>query len=244
MALRSLLCRLWVSSIRAVKVCFVIYRSFHQLEVLDAGLLSKSTWLETWQVEDLWLGDLPPCVRFPFDHGFRLVDFVELDLLQMLSVPWLSSIKRWNLLLVKGRSRRTVRRALVDIVSVFVGCVELSGVVSSTEGVLDLVLVGVFEFAVDQGQLVDIFESGVVRVEVVNLGALVGLADILSVLVLVQAQRLHFVRSQDHVGGWIPLDDCLTGAYIARGYEGLLLHICGVSQMAFIIHGVPTRSTK
>lgn len=82
------------------------------------------------------------------------------------------------------------------------------------------------------------------RVEVVDLGALVGLADILSVLVLVQAQRLHFVRSQDHIGGWIPLDDCLTGAYIARGYEGLLLHVCGVSQMAFIIHGVPTRSTK
>lgn len=242
--LRSRRCRLWSSSIRAVKVCVVIHSSFHQLQVLDAGLLSKSARLETWQVEDLWLGDLSPHVRFPFDHGFRLVDFVELDLLQMLPVPWLSSIKRRNLLLVEGRSGWTVRCTLVDIVSVFVGRVELSGVVPSTEGVLDLVLVGVFEFAVDQGQLVDVFESGVVGVEVVDLGALVGLADVLSVLVLVQAQRLHFVRSHDHVGGWVPLGDCLAGAYIARGYVGLLLHVCGVGQMALINYGVPACSAE
>jgi hypothetical protein len=175
-------------------------------------LLSEATRLETRQVENLWPGDLSPHVRFPFDHGFRLVDFVELDLLQMLSVSRLPNIKRRNLLLVEGRSGRAVRRTLVDIVSVFVRRVELSGVVSSTEGVLDLMFVGVLEFAVDQGQLVDIFEAGVVRVEVVDLGALVGLADVLSVLVLVQAQRLHFVRSQDHIGGWVPLGDCLTGA--------------------------------
>lgn len=175
-------------------------------------MLSKATRLEARQVENLWPGDLSPHIRFPFDHGFRLVDFVELDLLQMLPVSRLPSIKRRNLLLVEGRSGWAVRRALVDIVSVFVRRVELSGVVPSTEGVLDLVLVGVLEFAVDQGQLVDIFETGVVGVEVVDLGALVGLADVLSVLVLVQAQRLHFVRSQDHVGGWVPLGDCLAGA--------------------------------
>ena len=247
MILRLLWCRLGSSSVRVVEVCLVVHCSFHQLEVLDAGLLSKATRLETWQVENLWLGDLSPHICFPFHHGFRLVAFGELDLLQMLPVAGLSGIERRNLLLMKGRSRWAVRRALVDIVSVLMRRVELSGVVPPTKGVLDLMLVSIFELAVDQRQLVDIFESLLVGVEVVDLGALVGLTNVLSVLVLVQAQRLHFVRSKGHIRGWVPLGDCLACAYITRGYEGLPLHVCGVGKMAlsvFFVHGGPACSAE
>lgn len=113
---------------------------------------------------------------------------------------------------MRCRSCRAVGSTDVDIVSILVRSIELCRVISPSKSVFYLMFIRIFEFTIDQGQLFDIFESLIMWVNIVYLGALVRLSDVIPLFVLVQPQSLRFICSQHKIGRWVPLIDCLISA--------------------------------